>query len=191
LATSALAAALLVGGCSSTAGTPDAGDQAATGARQTTSFMAQHGLAGDAARAVEQLEQLDQAKRPRDLMASVRPGQLLLSDDDEQVALPMPTDRFYLSIAPYRDSTHECYFHSLTTCQGELAGEPVHVRVVDASGAVLVDKETATNPNGFVGVWLPKGSSGTVNVSTSQGSGSQPFSTGDDDATCMTTLRVA
>lgn len=153
--------------------------------------MALHGLAGDAARVVEQLEQLDQAKRPRDLMASVRPGQLLLSDDDEQVALPMPTDRFYLSIAPYRDSTHECYFHSLTTCQGELAGEPVHVRVVDASGAVLVDKETATNPNGFVGVWLPKGSSGTVNVSTSQGNGSQPFSTGDDDATCMTTLRVA
>jgi hypothetical protein len=123
-------------------------------------------------------------------MASVRPDQLQLSDDDEKVTLPMPGDRFYLSIAPYRDSTHECHFHSLTTCQGEMGDQDVHVKVVDASGQVLVDKEAVTNPNGFVGVWLPKGSSGTVEVSTPRGTGAQSFSTADDDATCMTTLRV-
>jgi hypothetical protein len=38
---------------------------------------------------------------------------------------------------------------------------------------------------------LPKGASGTVEVTTEGGAGSQPFSTGADDPTCMTTLRLA
>jgi hypothetical protein len=140
---------------------------------------------------VDDLERLGGDERPRALKASVRPDELQLSDGDEQVTLRMPADRFYLSIAPYRAKTHECYFHSLTTCQGEMASSDVHVKIVDTSGAVLVDRRTVTNANGFVGFWLPKGVSGTVEVTTGAGTGSQPFSTGADDPTCMTTLRVA
>jgi hypothetical protein len=45
--------------------------------------------------------------------------------------------------------------------------------------------------NGFIGFWLPKGASGTVEVTSGRGTGSQRFSTGVDDPTCMTTLRLA
>jgi hypothetical protein len=154
-------------------------------------FLAEHRLSGDAMSIVADLERLGGAERPKDLKASVRPDELQLSDGDGQVTLRTPADRFYLSIAPYRGKTHECYFHSLTTCQGELTAEDVHVKIVDTSGAVLVDKYTVTNANGFVGFWLPKGAFGTVEVTAEGGAGSQPFSTGADDPTCMTTLRLA
>ena len=154
-------------------------------------FLAEHRLSGDAVSIVEDLERLGGDERPQDLKVSVRPAELQLSDDDRQVTLRTPADRFYLSIAPYRDKTHECYFHGLTTCQGELTAEDVHVKIVDTSGEVLVDQDTVTNANGFVGFWLPRGASGTVELTTEGGAGSQPFSTGADDPTCMTTLRVA
>ena len=154
-------------------------------------FLAEHRLSGDAVSIVEDLERLGGDERPQDLKVSVRPTELQLSDDDGQVTLRTPADRFYLSIAPYRDKTHECYFHGLTTCQGELTAEDVHVKIVDTSGEVLVDQDTVTNANGFVGFWLPRGASGTVELTTEGGAGSQPFSTGADDPTCMTTLRVA
>jgi hypothetical protein len=189
LASAALGLALLVGACSS-AGDADVAGQVSSSPQEST-FLAEHHLSGDAMSIVDQLERLGGDERPRELKASVRPDELQLSDADEQVTLRLPADRFYLSIAPYRGKTHECYFHSLTTCQGELAGEAVRVKIVDTSGEVLVEKETATNANGFVGFWLPKGASGTVELTTGAGTGSQPFSTGADDPTCMTTLRVA
>jgi hypothetical protein len=93
-------------------------------------------------------------------------------------------------VAPYVTSTHDCYFHSLTTCQGELSGRPVHLRIVDAKGAVIVDEETSTNANGFVGTWLPRGLSGALEVTASGGRGAHAFFTGEDDPTCVTSLRL-
>jgi hypothetical protein len=181
--------ALVLGGCAATS----SGQGAPAGASSVgaTALLARYGLSGDAVAVVDQLEKLGGSDRPRELKASVRPGELQLSDGDAKASLPMPADRFYLSVAPYAKDTHECYFHSLTTCQGEMSKQPVHLRIVETGGSVLVDQETTTNANGFVGTWLPRGSSGTVEITTPRGSGSQPFATGADDPTCMTTLKLA
>jgi hypothetical protein len=182
--------ALLLGGCAATSSGRESAPIPASSA-SATALLARYGLSGDAVAVVEQLEKLGGSERPRELKASVRPNELQLSDADAATSLPMPSDRFYLSVAPYAEDTHECYFHSLTTCQGEMSMRPVHLRIVDSGGRVLVDQETTTNANGFVGTWLPRGSSGTVEITTPQGSGTQPFATGAEDPTCMTTLRLA
>lgn len=31
-------------------------------------------------------------------------------------------DEFYVSVTPYLEQTHDCFFHSRTTCLGELRG---------------------------------------------------------------------
>jgi hypothetical protein len=182
---------LVVSGCTASASGPS-GPAHGTGSSSSTAsaLLARHGLSGDAVRVVDELEALGGTERPRDLKASVRPDELQLSDGVGAASLPMPADRFYLSVAPYATRTHECYFHSLTTCQGELSAQPVHLRIVDTTGAVIVDRETVTNANGFVGTWLPRGSSGVVQMTTSAGRGSQSFATGPDDPTCLTTMRL-
>jgi hypothetical protein len=173
------ALALLLTGCGS------------TDATQQPDLRARHGLAGmAAAEIVDHLDRLGDDERPADLTASVRPGELLLSDDGGELALDLPADRFYLSVAPYVDGTHECFHHSLTTCRGELAGDQGQVSVVDASGTVLVDEQMTTFANGFLGLWLPRDIAGTVQVTADGRTGEVPFATGDDDPTCLTTLRL-
>lgn len=183
--------ALALGGCAATSSGPQGSGTSTPSSASATALLTRYGLSGDAVAVVDQLEKLGGSDRPRELKASVRPGELQLSDGDATASLPMPADRFYLSVAPYAKDTHECYFHSLTTCQGEMLKRSVHLRIVDTGGRVLVDQETTTNANGFVGTWLPRGSSGTVEITTPQGTGTQPFATGSDDPTCMTTLKVA
>ena len=169
---------MILAGCSSAGSAADA-------------LLAEHNLDGmPVEEVIDELDRLPGPERPADLMASVRVDELLLSDGEQEVGLALPDDRFYLSVAPYVSRTHDCYFHSLTTCQGELAGEDVHVTIVDAAGEVLVDERTTTFDNGFVGFWLPRDVDGTVRVSSEGRSGEVEFSTGGDSATCLTTLQL-
>ena len=70
----------------------------------------------------------------------------------------MPSDEIYVSAAPYQSQTHDCYYHSPTGCLGELRNADVAVTVTDtATGEVIVDEDTRTLDNGFVGIWLPRG----------------------------------
>jgi hypothetical protein len=124
-------------------------------------------------------------------MASVRPDELVLTDaDGAERALDLPDDRFYLSVAPYVSTTHECFHHSLTTCKGELSDEKVQVTVTDDTGKVLVEKQTRTFDNGFVGLWLRRGTTGTIEVEYDGKQGRARFGTGEDDPTCLTTLQL-
>src|SRR5699024_6366872 len=103
----------------------------------------------------------------------------------------MPEDEFYVSIAPYRGQTHECYFHSLTTCRGELANTDVDVTVVEAtSGKTILDETLTTYDNGFVGLWLPRGIDATLTVSTGDRIAKQDMSTRIDAPTCLTGLQL-
>lgn len=104
----------------------------------------------------------------------------------------MPEDRFYLSVAPYIEQTHECYFHSLTTCTGELQNADVHVTVTDAtSGEVVLDEDLTTEANGFVGIWLPRGIEANLTVTYEDASATTAISTvTDSDATCLTTMQL-
>ena len=155
-------------------------------------LLSSHGLAGmDAREIIQELDQQALADRPTDLIASVRTDQLILSDQSQEVALDLPENLTYVSIAPYLNQTHDCFYHSLTTCLGELGNEQVHVRITDeASGEVLVDEETTTFDNGFVGFWLPDDAEGIIEVDHRGSTGAVDFSTTDDGATCVTNLRL-
>lgn len=144
---------------------------------------------------IDMLDQLPVDERPADLMASIRPNELLITDADQQeTSLPMPEDEFYLSFSPYVSQTHDCYYHSLTTCTGELSNTPVGVQVVDnTTGETIVDKEMTTFDNGFLGIWLPRGlTDATLTVTGEAGTASADISTaGPEDATCLTTLQLS
>ncbi len=189
----------VVAGCSSSstpAGTTTTSPRPATTAAGQASpgsaadLLARNGLAGKTPEQVVETLDQDPAPRPRPLMASVRGDRVIFTDNGAQVSMPLTGDRFYLSIAPYENRTHECYFHSLATCQGELVNTAMHVKITDAAGAALVDREVTTYANGFVGFWVPTGSAGTITVTKGGKQAQIPYATRADSPTCLTTLRL-
>ncbi|MDN5570814.1 MAG: CueP family metal-binding protein, partial [Propionibacteriaceae bacterium] len=140
--------------------------------------------------AIEHLDQSDQA-RPQSYRGSVTGTQLILATSETNTtSLPMPEDRFYLSIAPYETRTHDCFNHSLATCQGELVEQPVRVTITGEDGTVLVDEEATTYSNGFVAFWLPRHIGATVEVTADGKTGSTSIRTDDDSPTCLTTVQL-
>lgn len=170
--------------------TPPAGTAAV--ATDESGFLSGHGLTGmDAVDIIDHLDRLPVAERPTDLMASVRADQLLLADAEQELAIPLPQGQFYLSMAPYLDQTHECYYHSLTTCRGELANQQIAVRITDeATGETLIEDQRTTFDNGFTGFWLPQGINGTIEITYDGFSSQDVFSTNDEAATCLTTVQL-
>ncbi|WP_256840848.1 CueP family metal-binding protein [Ornithinimicrobium cryptoxanthini] len=191
----ALAASTLalvaVAGCSTEPDETAARDTAAEVAGAESALLAEHGLQGMTATQI--VDTLDASTDPRPLAlgASVKPGQVMLTDGVEEILLDLPEDKFYVSIAPFVDSTHECYFHSLGTCQGELTQEPVQVKITDAGGDILVDEEVTTGTNGFAGFWLPRDIAGTIEIEHEGRTGSVDFTTDDESPTCITTLQLS
>lgn len=161
----------------------------------TDTFLNDHDLTGlDAPQIIERLDTMLLADRPQDLMASVRVDELLLTDTQEQeVTLPMPQDQFYLSFAPYQSQTHDCYFHSLTTCTGELPNTDIQVSVIDnQTGQTVIEETRRTYDNGFLGLWLPRDLDATLTVETNGLTASTPISTSTaEDPTCLTNLQLA
>lgn len=157
-------------------------------------LLTAHGLEGRSAQEIiDQLEALPVAERPRGLMASVMATALGLSDAaGREVELSLPQNKFYLSVAPFRDSTHECAYHSLTTCLGELRRQDVTVSVVDdSSGDPLEDGTRTTGDNGFLGIWLPRGITAELTCTVEDLSGTASISTQEeDDLTCLTSLQL-
>ena len=88
-------------------------------------------------------------------------------------------------------ASHDCFYHSLTTCLGELDNEDIQVTITDeATGESLVDEATTTFDNGFIGFWLPDDATGLIEVSYQGRTGTTEFSTTDDGVTCVTDLRL-
>lgn len=183
LAAIGAAALLALAGCSSAA--PSADTPAAPNA-----VVQELGFAGKTPQQIVEAIDSSPAARPLDFGASVRGTQLVLKKGDEETTLNLPQDKYYLSVAPYEKQTHECYFHSLATCHGELGNADVTVQIVDDQGKVLVDETTKTYANGFVGFWLPRDVKGTVTMTVNGLKGTAPFATTDGSATCMTTLHL-
>ncbi|AGS34139.1 hypothetical protein B841_03280 [Corynebacterium maris DSM 45190] len=140
---------------------------------------------------IDHLDQQQVTDRPTDLMASVYTDKLVFSDAEQDVVLDLPQDLTYVSIAPYVTRTHDCFYHSLTTCLGELDNEDVKVTITDEdTGQVLVEEETATFDNGFIGFWLPRETTGTIEITHQGRTGATEFSTTADGATCVTDLQM-
>ena len=192
-ATVMLVSGLVLTACSTTTSSPESDSPSAGTQSVDNDFLAAHDLDGlDAAQVIERLDTMPVADRPADLIASVQPDALVLTDDQErETQLPMPDDEVYISIAPYRDQTHDCYFHSLTTCRGEMANEDVQVVLTSADGTVVLDETRTTYDNGFMGFWLPRDFSGELVVSQDGVSGSAKISTTSvEDPTCVTTMQL-
>ncbi|WP_029261677.1 MULTISPECIES: CueP family metal-binding protein [unclassified Microbacterium] len=187
---SAVLAALAVAGVAlagCTAPTPDADPAAAQ------EILASHELAGlDVGEVIERLEAMPVADRPDRLLASVQPDALVLRDESgRESRLPMPRDTVYVSIAPFRERTHECHFHSLTTCLGELSDTEVRVSVTSEDGKTLVEETRPTEDNGFIGIWVPRDIEATLTVESEGLTGTVPLSTtSPDDRTCITDLQL-
>ncbi|WFE26098.1 CueP family metal-binding protein [Solwaraspora sp. WMMD791] len=187
---------LTMAGCTGT-GDPArvAGPAPATAAASAEAqlLLARYGLAGKSTvEVIDRLDRLGLQQRPAELKASVRAGELLISDGGQEHSLPIPADRFYLSVGPYLQQTHDCFFHAPTGCKGELAGKQVQVKVVnDADGTVLMDESRTTFANGFVGLWLPRNITGTLQITSDGKTAESKISTSDDAPTCLTTLRLA
>lgn len=153
-----------------------------------------HGLDGLTGR--ELAEELDAApveERPTDLIASVEPDAVVVTDEQgQEESVPLPEDEFYVSVAPYIDQTHDCFYHSLTTCLGELQNQDVEVTVTEeGTGEVLVDETLKTYDNGFFGLWLPRGIDAEMTIEHEGLSSTTSLSTGEDDPTCLTTSQLS
>ena len=152
-------------------------------------FLTQNGLAGKTPRQmVEYINQLKQ-DRPLNFSASITPTQLNLSDGSEGYSYPL-NDKFYLSFAPYINQTHPCFNHNLSSCTGELTNSPFKVTIKDQSVKVILDQTLTSYQNGFIGVWLPRNITGTINVTYNGLSASTPFATASDSRTCLTNLKL-
>lgn len=192
-ATATLVPGLFLTGCSTTS-SPESDSYPASTQSNDNGFLAAHDLDGlDAAQVIERLDTMPVADRPSKLIASVQPASLILTDNQErETRLPMPKDEVYISVAPYREQTHDCYFHSLTTCIGELANTKVQVTLTDDNGVVLVDESRQTYDNGFIGIWVPRGTTSTLTIESEGRTGAATISTiNEDDPTCITTLQLS
>lgn len=189
LAAALLAAGLALAGCTAAPPSSDGSDDGG-GAGE---LLAAYELTDlDAAEVIERLDTMPVADRPSGLLASVQPDALVLRDDsDREARLPMPDDQVYVSVAPFLEQTHECHFHSLTTCLGELSDAEIRVTLTGDDGAVLIDETRTTYDNGFVGLWVPRGIDASLEIEHGGRTGTVPVSTRtDQDATCITTLQL-
>ena len=174
--------------------TPAAGDSRLGLGPDAEAMLAEFDISAptDVKDLIEELQSLPLAERPAGLMASVRVDELLLSSGTDEVSVPLPTDDFHLSVAPYLNDTHDCYFHSLTTCVGELTEEELQVTITDdTNNEVLLDETVSTFENGFFDVWLPAGRDLTMRIDDGENTAEVPVGTGADDPTCVTTVQLS
>lgn len=178
---------LVLAGCSTSGDAQGLGE-----GDQLTEFLTENDLGGKSApQIIDHLDQLGGDERPANYMASIRADEIVFITEDEELELALPDDKFYVSIAPFRENTHPCTFHSLTTCQGELIGETFDVEVVDDAGEVILSETRTSFENGFIGLWLPRDVTGTITITDAEGaSGEAAFTTDESGATCITDLQL-
>lgn len=123
------------------------------------------------------------------LNVSVKPNAVIFSDENEETSRSIK-DEFYLSIAPYINQTHDCFYHNLISCRGELVNTKMHVKIVDEKENIIFDKDITTYENGFYGFWLEKDMEGKIEVTYDDKTVSSKITTNEDAPTCLTTLHL-
>src|SRR5699024_5116840 len=69
---------------------------------------------------------------------------------------PLGEELFFVSFAPYIDTTHPCETHSLSGCQGEMVNEDVEVVIKTEDGEIIFDETMLTGVNGFINLWVTR-----------------------------------
>ncbi|RCX23635.1 hypothetical protein DFP94_1011237 [Fontibacillus phaseoli] len=123
--------------------------------------------------------------------ASITSHKLTVSDEGEGTSTyDLPQDEFFVSIAPFVESTHPCEIHSLTGCQGEMADQEFEVNIVDDEGNTVLNQKMKTYGNGFVDLWLPRDKTYKVKISHDGKTANSEISTFEGDNTCITTMQL-
>ena len=107
-----------------------------------------------------------------------------------EVKVPLPEDRMVVAVAPYVGFTHPCEVHFMSSCQGELAGERVWLRVEDEGGRVVQQGEVALLPNGFAELWLARDRRYRLTVRYRGLEARRTLETFAGSPTCVTDLRL-
>ena len=123
--------------------------------------------------------------------ASITSTELIITkDDDKELIYDLPSDEFFVSIAPFISETHPCTIHSLTGCQGEMVDKDLDFYIVDEDGQVIVDETFNSGANGFVDLWLPRDQTFQVKISYDGQETESEISTFEKDGTCITTMQL-
>ncbi|GIO25437.1 CueP family metal-binding protein [Ornithinibacillus bavariensis] len=123
--------------------------------------------------------------------ASITSTELIVTDKEEKkTTYALPENEFFVSIAPFENETHPCAIHSLTGCQGELAGKEFEVFIEDDDGNVIVDQKMASLQNGFIDLWLPRDKTFEVKIGYNGKTAESTISTFENDNTCITTMQL-
>lgn len=125
--------------------------------------------------------------RPEGLVAFINPTHLVVEMNNRRVTRPLANDKFYMSIAPFINTTHTCVTHYLAHCTSELARQTFHVKVVAANGDVILDETRVSETNGFIGLWLPRNLEATLHIEYQDYHVSTPITTSLESPTCITT----
>ncbi|MDQ0360452.1 CueP family metal-binding protein [Breznakia pachnodae] len=132
----------------------------------------------------------EKSQKSDEFSASIRNDRIIYTEGDKEYEEAFSQDLFYVSFAPYIYKTHDCFYHSLTSCQGELVNEQIHILIVNEKDNVIFDDNVTTNANGFYGVWLEKDKSYTINIQKDEAVGAAVFETDEESPTCITTIKL-
>ncbi|QVK19065.1 CueP family metal-binding protein [Mycoplasmatota bacterium] len=121
---------------------------------------------------------------------SVYDDELIVISGKDKISVDMPKDEFYLSVAPYINSTHKCLYHSATSCKGELANEIFHIEFINDDGNIILNEDYQSLDNGFIDLWLPRNIKGTITITYGELSSTKTISTYSGEPTCETTMRL-
>lgn len=123
--------------------------------------------------------------------ASITSDELIVTDsDNKETTYNLPDDEFFVSIAPFVETTHPCTNHSLTGCQGELVEKEFNVHIEDEDGNVLVDETMTSLKNGFIDFWLPRDKTYNVEIQYDGKTAESEISTFEGENTCITTMQL-
>jgi hypothetical protein len=124
--------------------------------------------------------------------ASITSTQLIVdSGGPNEVTYDLPENEFFLSVAPYVQKTHPCATHSLTGCQGEMAGQDFDVYIEDAEGKEVMKQTVKSQPNGFIDLWLPRDQKYQMTITQDGKQAKTEVSTFESDDTCLTTMQLS
>ncbi|WP_010094077.1 CueP family metal-binding protein [Ornithinibacillus scapharcae] len=126
-----------------------------------------------------------------DVSASITSHELIVTNsNNEKKTYELPEDEFFVSIAPFIETTHPCEIHSLTSCQGELVEEDFEVYIEDTDGNIILDETVTSFENGFIDLWLPREKNLQISIKHKGKTATSEISTFEGDNTCITTMQL-
>lgn len=139
---------------------------------------------------VKQLVDDYSTKKLPALSASISSQELVVKTEEGSVTYKLPRKEFFVSIAPYVNSTHPCATHNLSGCQGEMVSEPFDVTITDKKGNTVVSEFMTSHANGFIDLWLPRNDTYKVTIENGGKKAEATLGTFKKDNTCITTMQL-